>query len=321
MEDLISVIVPVYGVEDYLAACVESIRRQSYQNLEILLIDDGSRDACPRICEELAAGDRRIRVFHKENGGLSDARNYGIQKARGEWLGFIDSDDTISPDMYRAMWQAASQNGADLAVCGLQAVEMNGDIRYSSLLEDQVLTGWSLMEQFLKSREDNDYAVNKLYKKSLFEGISYPVGHYYEDAWTTYKLLDRCKKAVTVSEVGYFYRMRPESICRSSSMEKHLDGVNAKLQKLSFIQEHSPRLAPYMERELLEFIKSMYLIYDDMGPDKDPAVGKKLHHIYKSHLKEAARLSGTDRLILPLMGWWPWGYCRLIQLAALWKRR
>lgn len=241
MEPLISVIVPVYKVEQYLGRCVESILAQTYQNTEILLVDDGSPDRCPQICEEYAKDCPKIRVFHQENKGLSGARNTGIDHARGEYLAFIDSDDVWSPYFLESLYQALAENNADISQCRWEY--MHGDSitePYDSRAERTCFTGREMLANlYIQTGAYFVVAWNKLYKKELFREIRYPQGRIHEDEATTYKLFDLAEKCVFVDNAlyGYFVGSGGTSITRNGFGLKKLDWRAANRERVQYFIE------------------------------------------------------------------------------------
>lgn len=218
--DIISIIIPVYNVQQYLDRCVKSVAEQSYPHLEIILVDDGSPDDCGRMCDEWARRDGRIRVIHKENGGLSDARNAGIDAAKGAYLMFIDSDDYISPDMVQRLYDALTDANADMSLCNLLYVDENGnplpERNANSPIRDEVISGDEALQRL--SLPKNHYyvmACGKLIKHTLFRDIRFPKGKIHEDAFATHHLLGGCKRIACVAEPCYFYVQRPGSIMQS----------------------------------------------------------------------------------------------------------
>lgn len=239
--DLISVIVPIYKVEKYLPKCVESILNQTYTNLEIILVDDGSPDNCGNICEEYAKKDARIKVIHKVNGGLSDARNAGIEIASGEYLGFVDSDDFIHPKMYESLYNAIIENGAEVSICTFQNVAEDENIEYcdASNLEWNILK--SETDKFYYSFDEKTsvtavVAWNKLYKKELFSGIRYPYGKIHEDEFTTYKLLEKADKIACTQYPFYYYLQRAGSIMNNGFDKRSLYRLDAYKERLELYQ-------------------------------------------------------------------------------------
>ena len=238
---MISVIVPIYSVEDYLDKCVQSIVAQTYTDLEIILVDDGSPDGCPAMCDAWAEKDRRITVVHKPNGGLSDARNSGLNIAHGDYISFVDSDDWIAPTMLETMLSALVQADADICSCGI-----------INAYEDGSTQSWNLPslngnpESFLSALY-SDTAVpvatwNKLYKRELWTELRFPKGKICEDAFTTYKLIDSSKKLVQIPDELYYYRIRSGSIMTSSFRLARMDEEEAWRCNYEFIAERYPAL-------------------------------------------------------------------------------
>ena len=239
LDEKVSIIVPVYNVEVYLERCVKSIINQTYTNIEILLVDDGSTDKSGILCDELAECDERIAVFHKENGGLSDARNNGIDRAAGEYLLFVDSDDYIHPQMVEALYRAQSQTGADLVTCDytrelddISKIQDYSSLDVKSFGRDEAMNNVSLNGIHVM-------AWNKLYKKKLFENIRYPKGRIHEDEWILHHLLWECEKVAVISEKLYFYTYRDDSIIGQFSIRNIEDGRYAYEDRVQFVAEKS----------------------------------------------------------------------------------
>ena len=219
---LISVIVPIYKVEEYLAECVNSIRNQTYTHLEILLVDDGSPDRCGQMCDAFAEEDPRIRVIHKANGGLSDARNAGIDVARGEYLGFVDSDDRIMPDMYRSMMALAQK--MDVAMVCAGRFDMYDDKLVEGLCpeREEAVSGEKLSEMIFTWDHLDSASWDKLYRADLFEGIRYPKGYVAEDVPVTYQVALKAGRVGLIPERFYCYRHRAGSITTSKMSDNRL---------------------------------------------------------------------------------------------------
>lgn len=223
MSTLISVIVPIYNVELYLETCIKSICRQTYKQLEIILINDGSTDGSEAICLEYAKMDSRIHYYKKENGGLSDARNYGIIRASGGYLAFVDSDDWIEPNFIQSLYESILREGASVAVTGYNRVDAFGCILETDLLptEQTVLSGREVCKQILESNGYRFVVVwNKLYKKELFKFLHFEKGKLHEDEYFTYRLLYDVEKVAVVQECLYQYVERDNSIT-TSKMSEH----------------------------------------------------------------------------------------------------
>ena len=239
---LLSVIVPVYKVEKYLAACLDSILAQTYTNFELIVIDDGSPDGCAAICDSYAERDKRVRVIHQRNAGLAGARNKGLDEAKGELIGFVDSDDSISPDMYLLLYEAMSAGNADISVCNYRCVDEMGQPvgEEESPIKDEVVVGNSAIIK--KLEEDKSWfwvtAWNKLYRRDLFESLRFPQGKLHEDEFIIHHILVRCNKAACVSDASYFYLQRGGSITGSSFSLSRLDGAEALFDRAKVLLEH-----------------------------------------------------------------------------------
>lgn len=225
MDPLVSVVIPVYNVEPYLHECVKSVVEQTYTNIEIILVDDGSTDNSGTLCDEFALSDSRICVFHKKNGGLSDARNYGIRQSHGSLISFIDSDDYVSSDYIMHLYQALVRGKTDIAatsICIFHDGELpKQDKRNTAAFH--VYDACDALEDMLYMRHLEPNAFPKIYKRELFDTIQYPVGKLYEDIATTTKLIDKAGKIAYLDEKDYYYRIRPNSIQTASFNPKKLD--------------------------------------------------------------------------------------------------
>ena len=224
---LLSIIVPVYDVERYLPKCMDSILAQTFTDFELILVEDGSPDNCPALCDAAAEKDARIRVIHQKNGGLSAARNAGLDAARGEWIGFVDSDDYIAPEMYEVLYQAVQSTGADLALCDYVEVDETGAL-YPPMhisLAEQVFTG----RELLKNATDTmiQPAWNKLYRRAIFAQLRYPEGKLNEDLFLIPEVCLQIQKAVVVPKALYYYVQRSGSIMSGNKTLRHFDAAEA----------------------------------------------------------------------------------------------
>ena len=220
---LVTVIVPVYKVEPYLRRCLDSIVNQTYRNLEIILIDDGSPDNCGVICDEYAEIDKRIKVIHKKNGGLSSARNVGLDVFKGEYVSFVDSDDVVSLDMIEYLYDLLSDNNAEISVCLHEIVRDNHRWISFKNVNNQTVTPKECIKKLLYNDGVDTSAWAKLYKASLFNNVRYPQGKLFEDIATTYKLFFNANRIALGNEAKYSYILRNSSIVGSSFNEKKLD--------------------------------------------------------------------------------------------------
>ena len=253
---LISIIIPVYKVEIYLEKCIQSVINQTYENLQIILVDDGSPDNCGKICDEYAQKDHRIEVIHKSNGGLSDARNKGLEIAKGEYIGFIDSDDYIESDMYEVLYNLLKQYNAYVSICNFYTVSQgkiaiknaeNGIKEYNRI---------EILKEVLLDNNIQSYAWNKLYKKELFDEIKYPVGKKYEDIGTTFYLLEKCNKVVVTGKPEYYYINRQDSIVNNVTETTITDYIELIMQRYDYIEENIKELSSYNKDYLKRILKT-----------------------------------------------------------------
>ena len=242
MKETITVIIPVYKVEEYLDDCLRSVVGQSYPHLEIILVDDGSPDRCGAMCDEWAKKDPRIQVLHKKNGGLSDARNAGLDIASGEYISFVDSDDWIEPDFIEKLLLALQTEQGDMSACAVASYfpdhrDVWGSKSFAVTNAEQTL------EMLYTEKGFSVSAWNKLYRRELWQDLRFPVGKLCEDAFTTYQLVHRAKKVVHLPEAMYCYRIRPNSIMTSTFSHQKMDQEEAWRHNYLFAREHYPSVA------------------------------------------------------------------------------
>lgn len=250
---LISVIIPVYKVERYLRRCIESVINQTYTNLEIILVDDSSPDNCPTICDEYAAKDKRIKVIHKKNGGLSDARNAGLNICKGEFITFIDSDDWITHQYIEILLEIMIKENADIVI-GENEIAYNNK-KLSKQKKPFKTTNYtkeeSLVALFKKNLISHTVSWGKLYKRNLFNDLRFPIRRFHEDEFTTYKLFYNSKKVSYTTETLYFYQQRLDSITSHSHSE---DFILAKEQQITFLlQANLTNIIPFILSSLCWF--------------------------------------------------------------------
>lgn len=209
---LISVIIPVYNVENYLEKCIESVINQTYENLDIILIDDGSKDNSGVICDDYKNKDSRIRVIHKENGGLSDARNVALDVTKGSYITFIDSDDYVTNDYVEYLYNLIKKTGSDISMCCFQKIYTENEVLVNKTELIEVLKKREAIESYLYQRKFTASAHCKMYKKELFMTIRYPKGYYYEDMAVICNVLDLCEYIAISNQKKYFYIQRNDSI-------------------------------------------------------------------------------------------------------------
>lgn len=280
-QDLISVIVTAYNIEDYIARGVRSICAQTYRNLEIIVVDDGSTDSTGQICDALAAEDERVRIIHKQNGGPADARNVGTASSKGHYIGYVDGDDWIDPDMYETMLGALLEQRADMAVCRYRQVYRDhtedGSADRAVLFEGQ-----EALQYYVEEREEyaiQNAAWNKLYRREILEGASFPVGKWYEDIMFATSALSRAGRCIYLDTAHYNYIIDREGSIMNTQINPRTftDQVPAYYEKTRFLQELGrqdlARVHDYFfYRRLLLFY---YQIYEKMwGQTKEPASEK-----------------------------------------------
>lgn len=273
---LVTVIVPVYKVEPYLEQCVDSIRSQTYQNLEIILVDDGSPDNCPILCDDCAAQDPRIVVIHKENGGLSSARNAALDVMKGEYVTFIDSDDFVAPELVERLVALAEKYQCDMvrskdyvvrerAVCPIP--------RRAEVIELRM--GRELLQDFYTPGLDWSISVMQdLYRAELFSGLRFPEGMIYEDTALWFPLLWRCGRVVRTNQRYYYYYFSPNSIMRSAFSRKNLDSLKVFQMQEAFCREHGlTELGGRVKVEhYRQLIRLIYEVRRTDWPDKEQLI-------------------------------------------------
>ena len=252
MKPLISVIIPVYKVEPYLRRAVDSVLAQTYTNLDIILVDDGSPDNCPAICDAYGEKEARVRVIHKENGGLSDARNAGLDVAEGEYIAFLDSDDYYAPFFIEVLYRELCANKAQVALCSYEVTDADDpaqgpdfckvkEMYDSGTVDSRVFDRKQmLLNQYDAICEDATYFIvawNKLYEASLWKENRYPKGKIHEDEATTYRIFDHIARGVYVKLPMYAYYSAPESITRSRFQLKRLQWFDALDDRVAFFEQ------------------------------------------------------------------------------------
>lgn len=301
---LISIIVPVYNVEKYLRKCLDSIIHQTYKELEIILIDDGSTDCSGAICDEYATKDNRIRVVHQINGGLSDARNTGLGICRGEYFGFVDSDDWIASDMYEVLANFAMNEDLDVAMCGVTDIWPN-HIDKTPTFSPVILTNIDdiISEIFVNQRGGTGIPVwNRIYRSCLFKDIKFEKGRYYEDGYYLLKWIERTHRFGRLSDCKYFYLHREGSITDISCHSRQIDDFKKAYEdNFNYIKVHFPNSIQAGEcrlfftyRAILNLIGNSDILYSEK-------IGtffrKNLLHIWKNPCVKI-----KNKLIFTLIG-------------------
>lgn len=290
-KELVTIIVPIYNVEKYLKECIESIINQTYKNLEIILVNDGSTDDSLKICMNYKKKDNRIVIINKTNGGLSDARNKGIDAANGKYICFVDSDDYISSAYVELLYNEARKNNTDIVLCGIKYVND----------EKKILSEYAYKKNFVKSGKELliDYyqengvevivAWNKLYKRELFNTYRYNVGKIHEDEFLTYKILYNLDKVSIISDKLYYYRKNDTSIVNKKFNLKRLDLLEALENRMRFFKEKSENKLYILTVELYVWVLKDFYVktkkYIDHSKNIQNTIIKKYKKMKKQFLK------------------------------------
>ena len=246
----VSVILPVYNVEKYLRQCLDSVVTQSYRNLEIILVDDGSPDHCPEICDEYAARDGRIKVIHKENGGVSQARNTGLRAASGEWISWIDPDDWVSVHFIQYMLNYALEYDADIVICG--RYEEYADSRRVFNPEFRKMNSEQAIKELLPDDEIRNYMVDKLCRAKLFQGLSFPENYrVLEDLALVYRLFLRAGLIVCCPDANYHYRIHNEGLSHNSKLFDPLLLYHIRTERRKTVSAIYPNLTEALQHDCL----------------------------------------------------------------------
>lgn len=288
---IISIIIPIYNVEKYIHRCVDSVISQTYQNLEIILVDDGSPDNCGKICDEYAMKDNRIKVIHKENGGLSDARNYGIDSATGEWLFFLDSDDWIHPQTIEKLYDAAMKNNVSVSLC----TYFKSDSDWCGVDTTVEAEVWFPKDLYINKYIISTVAWAKLYRRECFKDIRYPVGKIHEDAFVTYRILFAQEKLAFIQQPYYSYFDNSESITGRLWNKDRAVILEALQEQLTFFNSLG-------DRELIEVCEKKNYFY--LAKQFTEAKKANCKEVYKQltrkafflTLKSPRKLFATDNI-------------------------
>lgn len=254
MNELISIIVPVYNVEKYINDCIDSLINQTYPNIEILLIDDGSTDNSGHICDVYDKSYKNIFSFHKKNGGLSDARNFGIKNANGNYLMFVDSDDFLDLNVVNDLYKAIIQNDSEIAICNIMKInEFKKETPFYFPTNTPIILEGTERFQTLEQPS----VCNKLFKKQLFDNVEFPVGKYYEDTFVYHELAFSAKRISLTGTTGYYYRTRENSIIQTSNNNiKYFDFIEAVYCRAKFLINKN------IEEYAIQACLSLYAAYN-----------------------------------------------------------
>lgn len=323
----ISVIVPVYKVEPYLRKCLDSIVNQTYQALEIILVDDGSPDNCGAICDEYAARDPRVRVIHKENGGLSSARNAALEVLTGDYIGFVDSDDWIEPEMFEILLRGLTEAQADIAVCGRAEEHQNHSIPYH-WPETVVMDRENALGELLRNSRLQSLVWDKLYRRSLFDGIRFPEGKTFEDMAVMHWLFLRARRVVCVPGVFYHYLQRSDSIVWDVSLKNRINRYQVTRERYEALHRDWPQFSDRLAAQCVFSAIGLWSVYQANPKAQRQEYRQKMKEIAafaRIHSQEAleyTRLGLAGRLILRLVPydtWWSFSLSHLI--GTLYRRK
>lgn len=286
---MISIIVPVYNIENYINKCIDSIINQTYKDIEIILVDDGSTDRSGNVCDDYEKKDKRIKVIHKTNGGLSDARNAGIDVAQGDFLGFIDGDDYIHPQMFEILLDIITKSNSDIAICSYEKVEEYksvNDIEINkSEYKEIIIQDKELYSLVTNLRTEDVVAWNKLYRKNIFENLRYNKDRLHEDQWLIPYIVHKCKKIVKVETKLYYYVERVGSITKSINTKRIYDLVESLLNTCKLLNEWNQfEEQQLMARHLLNIIIDQYSELNGVSNKKE--IRKKLVSYFNQGLEQ-----------------------------------
>lgn len=245
MNELISVIVPIYNLENYIDRCIKSIANQTYQNLEIILVDDGSTDGSREVCDKWEKTDKRIKCIHKVNGGLSSARNIGIDAANGDFIAFVDGDDWIDSSMYEILYTAIATTNGEIATCGMYLSDGKSKKKYRCVSKIQEYDKKSVIKEILLDHSVDVSVCNKLYRKKVFESLRFPLGENNEDAAVALESIENVSRFVHVGVPLYYYFQREKSISHTYDMKNLDDLYKHSLQIENSIRRDYPELEKY----------------------------------------------------------------------------
>ncbi len=283
MNDLISIIIPVYNMEKYLERCLDSVINQSYKNIEILLIDDGSTDSSSNICLRYSKMDSRIKYYKKENGGLSSARNYGLERISGDYIGFVDSDDIIHKDMYMILYNNLRKNNASMSICEVDRFTSTPSF---SISDYDIYSKEDILKIILEDKMICNFAVNKLYSKKIIKDIRYPLNKVQEDVGTTYKFILNSEKIVYTKSKLYGYYSRGNSISKSLNKKFIYDYFEMIEKRALDLNKYNVK--DYVKLNKVNVILGMFI---DLSLNKILLKDKELDEYMNHKLKELSKIN------------------------------
>lgn len=303
MDDLISVVIPVYNVSEFVGPCLDSVLEQTYTNLDIIVVNDGSTDSSGIICDTYAAKDNRIRVIHQQNGGLSAARNAGIEIAKGKYITFIDSDDLIRPNMVDYLHNLLLSENADFSTCDSYRIDEKGQALKgkSTVVAKTIVGNENCMLAYNSWKSGMTMtAWGKLYKIELFKDIRYAIGRLHEDSFTTYKIVALCNCIAMGNQQLYAYRHRSTSIMNIRFNPKVFDSVDAQIEQYEFVRLNYPKCILLASATIIHACSYCVqkIAESDQKPKEWHPYVKRLQPIYRKHIWDFIR--GQNRLCAKL---------------------
>lgn len=316
--ELISVIVPVYRVEPFLDRCVTSLVNQTYTELEIILVDDGSPDNCGTMCDAWAEKDSRIRVIHKENGGLSDARNAGLEIASGEYIAFVDSDDWVSSEFLQELFETLQNTHSDIVECEILRTTGIVSGPLTEIGKSNNYTPKEALKLLIEDRIFHQYVWNKLYRKEVMDSISFAIGKTNEDEFWTYQVFGRANRVTKLNKPLYFYFQRSDSIMGAQYSLRRLDALEAKRQRQQYIDRFFPEISQIARINWFGsciFSGQMALRYLSR-PERRIAceIINEAQRVARPSSDDIKRLSGSGKMWTQLARFNFWGTCRIKNL-------
>ena len=294
LNKLISIIVPVYNVDKYLDRCIESIRNQTIKNLEIILVDDGSTDNSSAICDSYAKIDKRIKVIHKENGGISSARNKGLECASGDYIGFVDSDDYISSVMYEYLYELLVNNKASVSCVREILVNEDEEVTFDDKMKDAiVMNNKDALKELLKGKVVNDFVWNKLYRRELFNDIRFPLDRKYEDLATTYKIIRKSNRVVYSDIKLYAYVKRENSATNNFKRDNFIDYHDMVIERYNDLLVNNSDLLDYIDASMIVSIVSEFKNIS-MFNRKDMLMDKEIGNLLDKSLSKLKDINNKN---------------------------
>lgn len=313
---MISIIVPIYKVEKFLSRCIDSLLGQTYSDFELILVDDGSPDRCGEICDRYAQVDSRIRVIHKENGGLSDARNTGLSLVQGDYISFVDSDDWVAPQYLERLLKGLLTARADICECEVYRTSGDAfDEAISSKLQVQAFGSLLALKQLILDGEFHQHVWNKLYRREVIGDISFPGGKTNEDEFWTYQVFGKAGKIAKIADVLYNYYQRPNSIMGAEYSLKRLDSLEAKKQRQQYVERFFPELK--LIAKINYYFSCVYagqMAVKALSPEELDVARRCINeHVKSCELQrdEIAALTGGSKLWYQILQGNFWLGCRL----------